>query len=153
MKLVKINFDGETDIIAEVTESALEQQLGLMYREALDDNRGMLFCYSDNQQPSMWMRNTRIPLSIIFADADGVIKGIEEGKPFCEDHIKCAGDFPIKYVIEVNNGFCEKNKIEPGSKIEIKTFDNLQKKINNIANMLENYGFLKEANIVDKIKF
>lgn len=101
-----------------VTEQ--EQETGLMYRKSLDENSGMLFIYQDEQIRSFWMKNTLIPLDIIFIDSNNRIIDIQSAEPCkknpCIDYIS---KYPAKYVLETNQGYSEKNNISIGDKIEL----------------------------------
>ena len=100
----------------EIASTVLEIDKGLMYRKSMNMNNGMLFVFRAVELQSFWMKNTYIPLDIIFTDAAGVITQIHENtvpksvKPITANQ-------PIKYVLEVNSGFVAKNGIQLGSKL------------------------------------
>ena len=104
-------------IDVEVAITAAEQQRGLKNREELPEGRGMLFCYPASVEQKFWMKDTFIPLSIAFIEYNGTISQIEDMKPLDERPV--ASHLPVKYVLEVPQGFFEKNGIREGDKIEI----------------------------------
>ena len=88
---------------------------GLMYREKLGRDDGMLFVYSEPAYLSMWMKNTFIPLSVAFIDAQGVILNILDMEPQTEHPHFSAG--PAIYAIEVNKGWFTAKKVKAGDKV------------------------------------
>ena len=120
--MYKIVFDNGKYILVEVADTPEMQSKGLMFRKSLPDNYGMLFSYDEPGNYRMWMKNTNIPLDIIFVDDGMEVKHIGTGVPHCEDLVGC--DEPVKFVIEANNGFCESNGIEVGSRVKIACDDN-----------------------------
>ena len=100
--------------IGEPTEE--EKQTGLMYRKELPDGKGMLFDFSPEQQISMWMKNTYIPLDMIFIRADGRILRIAENtEPFSTKIISSGG--LARGVLEVIGGTAQKYGIQPGDRV------------------------------------
>jgi uncharacterized protein len=99
----------------EVAASDPERSKGLMFREKLGHNDGMLFIFDDPGYHSMWMMNTYIPLSVAFVDKDGVILNIENMEPRTTDPHAAAG--PALYAIETNKGWFAGKKIKPGDKV------------------------------------
>lgn len=91
---------------------------GLMYRQSLADDSGMLFAWRDADYRSFWMRDTCIPLDMLFIDGDGFIAGIVENVPPLNDRGRGI-DCPVNYVLEVNAGFSRKYGILPGQKLKI----------------------------------
>jgi uncharacterized membrane protein (UPF0127 family) len=90
---------------------------GLMYRTSMKDNEGMLFIYPYSQEMNFWMKNTHIPLDLIYIDNAGEIVDLSEhAKPFSEQNIYSR--VLSRFVLEVNGGFCEKNYIIVGDKIK-----------------------------------
>lgn len=93
-----------------------EKTTGLMYRKELADGKGMLFDFSPEQQVSMWMKNTYIPLDMIFIRADGRILRIAENtEPLSTKIIPSGG--PTRGVLEVIAGTAKKYGIEPGDRV------------------------------------
>lgn len=100
---------------AEVADTEAERSLGLMYRDALQPDHGMLFVYPDSLPRSFWMRNTRIPLSIAFLDARGVIVSMADMQPYDETPIPSGG--PAMFALEMSQGWFEERGIAPGDTI------------------------------------
>ncbi|GIV31416.1 MAG: hypothetical protein KatS3mg029_0767 [Saprospiraceae bacterium] len=117
-------IDGQTGqpiktIDIEKAETEQERMQGLMYRSKLSDQQGMLFIFEKAGPQSFWMRNTYIPLDIIFVDEHNTILNIHENaRPRSEASLPSRGN--AKYVVEVVGGFCRAYGIEPGDKIEWK---------------------------------
>ncbi len=109
---------GGTKVSVEVPETPAEMAKGLMYKEHLDDDAGMLFVFDKAGIHSFWMKNTLIPLDMIFIDSDNKIVDIMTAEP-CEK-ASCKSYSPktdSKYVLEVNAGFAEKHNIEIGDEV------------------------------------
>ena len=102
-------------IEAEVAANDQNRQLGLMNRKSMPQQRGMLFVFAQNNTHCMWMRNTLLPLSVAFVDADGYIINIEDMQPQTEDN-HCARK-PARYALEMNLGWFAQRGIKPGSKL------------------------------------
>lgn len=103
------------NLTCEVADSAYKQELGLMYREKLAENKGMIFVYKYPAVLRFWMKNTQIPLSIAFIDADRYITSIRDMEPQTRDIT--ASYLQVKYAVEANQGWFEKNSIKAGSKV------------------------------------
>jgi uncharacterized protein len=86
---------------------------GLMFRESLAANHGMLFVFDDKGVHCMWMRNTLIPLSVAFIEDDGKIVNIEDMKPQTEDN-HCARA-PVRYALEMTQGWFTQRGLKPGA--------------------------------------
>jgi uncharacterized protein len=106
---------GEQSVRAEIAATHEDRQMGLMHRDSLGTDAGMLFIYPDVKVRGFWMKDTRIPLSIAFADADGVIVRIADMKPF--DESRTSSLYPAKYALEMEKGWFEAKGIEKGAKI------------------------------------
>ena len=106
---------GKHSVRVEVVKSDEERSRGLMYREKLGKNDGMLFIFDDPGYHSMWMMNTYIPLSVAFLDRDGVILNIEDMEPRTTDSHMAAG--PALFAVETNRGWFAERKIKPGDKV------------------------------------
>ncbi|RZI42928.1 DUF192 domain-containing protein [Herbaspirillum sp. HC18] len=103
-------------IRAEVATSDADRQQGLMFREKMGPNEGMVFVFGAPASVCMWMKNTLIPLSVAFLDESGKIVNIEEMKPQTTDS-HCAKK-PVHYALEMNQGWFKQKNIKPGSMIE-----------------------------------
>ncbi len=103
-------------IEAEVAANDQSRQVGLMNRTAMPAQRGMLFVFPQERTHCMWMRNTLMPLSVAFIDADGVIINIENMQPQTEDN-HCAR-VPARYALEMNLGWFAQRGIKPGMKLQ-----------------------------------
>lgn len=102
-------------IRAEVAARDADRQQGLMYREKMGANEGMVFVFDGPAQVCMWMKNTLIPLSVAFIDERGAIVNIEDMQPqTTESH--CAQK-PIRYALEMNQGWFRQKNIKPGMTI------------------------------------
>jgi uncharacterized membrane protein (UPF0127 family) len=100
----------------EMATTEQEKETGLMYRKELADGKGMLFDFSPEQEVSMWMKNTYIPLDMIFIRADGRILRIAENtEPLSTKIIPSRG--LAKGVLEVIAGTAKKYGIEPGDRV------------------------------------
>ena len=107
---------GRERINAEVASTPESQQLGLMYRQFMPANDGMLFVFGEKAGHCFWMRNTELALSIAFIGDDGRIVNIEEMQAHTENNhcpIK-----PIRYALEMNKAWFSQKKLWPGSLIE-----------------------------------
>ena len=104
-------------ITVEIADTDTQRNKGLMFRDRLDENAGMLFLFPESRQLGFWMKNTVIPLSIAFISRDGVITNIESMTP---------GDLNSKFsngdamcALEMNSGWFRRNNILPGSRVSI----------------------------------
>jgi uncharacterized protein len=108
---------GKAVVHVEIADNAAARELGLMYRQHLDRDAGMLFIFKQPQHLIFWMKNTEIPLDMIFAAADGTVTGIvANAEPFSEHQLSVAGD--SQYVLEVNGGFAQAHGVKAGDKLE-----------------------------------
>ena len=101
----------------EVVREEEEIARGLMGRDSLAPNSGMYFQYDDTDVRTFWMRNTRIPLSIAFIRADGVITSIKQMQPF--DETLVSSGVEVKDTLEMNQGWFAENGIEAGDRAEL----------------------------------
>jgi uncharacterized protein len=108
---------GAAKLQAEVAEDEQSRAMGLMFRDSLSEDRGMLFIFDAPRQASFWMKNTKIPLSIAFLESDRVISEEESMRPYDEALIQSRSD-KIRYAIEVNAGWFDRHKVKPGAKVE-----------------------------------
>jgi len=103
-------------IKAEVASTEAQREQGLMFREKLGTNEGMVFLFGAPAGVCMWMKNTLIPLSVAFMDDHGKIINIEEMKEQTLDS-HCAIN-PATYALEMNKGWFKQKNIKPGMIIE-----------------------------------
>ena len=104
----------------EIADDVPEQAQGLMGRKELGDDQGMLFIFPKEQPLSFWMKNTLIPLDILFFDAEGNLVGVQMMDPCKEDPCKTyPSQKSAKYALEVSAGFAEKNAVEKGWKMAL----------------------------------
>jgi len=102
-----------TSIDIEIADTDYERMQGLMFRHSMPRQAGMLFIFERSEPRSFWMRNTYIPLDIIFADEKGRIITIhKKTKPLSYETIRSSNG--AKYVVEVNAGFCDQHGIHVG---------------------------------------
>lgn len=116
--------DGESvaNVTLEVADSSEERAQGLMFRESLPENHGMVFVYENAEPRSFWMKNTLIPLDMIFVAENGTVVDVEHAVPqpnaSDEELETYRSDAPAKYVIELERGFANRTGIEPGAEVE-----------------------------------
>ena len=111
---------GIHNIRAEVALRPEQQAVGLMHRRDLGANDGMLFVYDAPGIRCFWMKNTLLPLSIAFLADDGTVVNIEDMKPLALDS-HCSKQ-PVRYALEMNQGWFAKRGVTPGSKVQGQPF-------------------------------
>lgn len=105
----------------EMARSEQQKAVGLMFRTKLADNQGMLFIYPDTRIITMWMRNTYIPLDMVFIRPDGIIDSIHaRAEPHSEAII--ASERPVSAVLEIAGGAAERLGIKAGDKVSHQAF-------------------------------
>ncbi len=115
-ELVISSDSGQVKIDIQIAKTEFDRQLGLMYRKSMDENQGMLFIFPDVQTRSFWMRNTEIPLDMIFIDPSKTILNIAKNTtPYSDISYSSSG--PAKYVLEVKGGFADRHNISAGDKV------------------------------------
>lgn len=108
-------LDATVDV--EVAERDEHRTRGLMFRKDLAEGAGMLFVFEGERDLAFWMRNTCLPLDMLFIAADGLIVGIEENVPTLNDDNYDAGSCLSKYVLEVNAGWARRHGVKAGHKV------------------------------------
>ena len=106
---------GDHPFVLEMAGTPEQQERGLMFRRSLAPNEGMVFPYSPPQPVAFWMRNTLIPLDMIFVRQDGTIARIATAKPLDETPVP-AGE-PVSMVIEIRGGRAAELGIAEGDKV------------------------------------
>jgi len=115
-RLELVTASGVHALDVEVATTPEKQALGLMYRTSLPDTKGMLFPHKDPAELSMWMKNTYIPLDMVFILADGTVHRIEaRTQPFSERIISSEGK--VSAVLEIAGGAAERLGLKPGDKV------------------------------------
>jgi uncharacterized membrane protein (UPF0127 family) len=109
-------------IHTELAVTPSQQQTGMMFRRGMGSNDGMLFVNDDLGVRCFWMRNTLIPLSIAFLAEDGTIVNIEDMAPKSDDS-HCSAK-PVRYALEVPQGWFAKRGMKPGLKVRGGPFSN-----------------------------
>jgi uncharacterized membrane protein (UPF0127 family) len=105
-----------TQLDIEFAETEYETQTGLMYRSAMKQNQGMLFIFKDEKPRSFYMKNTRIPLDIIYINTDKKIVSYQENtQPFNQSSLPSYKE--AKYVLEVNSGLVKQWHLKVGNSI------------------------------------
>lgn len=105
---------GHETFAVEVADDTAERSRGLMFREKLDLGAGMLFVYDSPHSPKFWMKNTLIPLDIIFADMTGKVTRVHSNA-IPQDLTPIDGGEGVGFVLEINGGLAEKLGIGPGA--------------------------------------
>ena len=112
--VVELNA-GMHRIRAEVAADYATRMRGLMHRETVPANAGMLFLFDEPAAHCMWMKNTLIPLSVAFLDDGGAIVNIADMEPHSEQS-HCAAQ-PVRYALEMNRGWFAARGIKPGMRL------------------------------------
>ena len=113
-----------TGIEVELAKTRQQTERGLMFRENLEENKGMLFIFSKDEERYFWMKNTLIDLDIIFINSQGTIENIAQNVPHSyiaapQEEVATAEGFG-KYVLEVNSGFAKKHNLKAGDRLNLK---------------------------------
>lgn len=117
----KIELGGKI-LIVDVADSPEKWERGLMFRKNLGENQGMLFIFPDSKPRTFWMKNTLIPLSIGFFDENRILRekiNLNPPKSALQKEIPSYDSrLPARYVLEVNQGWFEKNQVQLGSRFQ-----------------------------------
>jgi uncharacterized membrane protein (UPF0127 family) len=105
-------------IRAEVAATEAQREQGLMRREKLAADAGMVFVFEQAGTRCMWMQNTSIALSVAFIDADGRVVNIEDMQPHTLDSHCSKKGVPVLYALEMHSGWFQQKNIKPGSMID-----------------------------------
>jgi hypothetical protein len=110
--------DGVVDVAVEIVSTPEAVARGLMYRNELADGRGMLFVFGEEKDHRFWMKNTLIPLDMIFIGADGVIVGVHRDAVPLSTATVGVGR-PSRWVLEVPGGWSARHGVDAGQRVEI----------------------------------
>jgi uncharacterized membrane protein (UPF0127 family) len=108
---------GSKTFTLEVAKTIPSRETGLMRRDSMPVDRGMIFVFARAEPLGFYMRNTRIPLDIVYVDADGKVISIKQMKPY--DESTTPSDGPAKWAIELNEGVAAQAGIKVGDKLQI----------------------------------
>jgi uncharacterized membrane protein (UPF0127 family) len=115
-KRVTLSIKGRP-LEVEIAKSKKQREKGLMFREELGWNQGMLFIFPEEQFLSFWMKDTSIPLSIAYLDEDGVVVDIYDMEPFSLDPVKSSRK--CRFALEVNQGFFNDAGLVNGDSVDL----------------------------------
>ena len=116
-----VSFDSGVSFDVEIADSMDERARGLMFREHLDDTAGMLFVFDDETPRSFWMKNTLIPLDMIFINSNLTVVEVKANVLPCEsDPCQSYRSLPSMYVLEINANLAENKGIRVGSKLDLR---------------------------------
>jgi len=111
---------GMFQIDAQIANTPQQRQIGLMFRKDMPTHEGMLFIFEEPQKLCFWMKNTLLPLTAAFVDDDGGIVNLVDMQPQSTDS-HCS-EKPVRYVLEMNQGWFAKKKIGKGYKLKSQIF-------------------------------
>ncbi len=110
----QLNLGGE-EYLLEIARSAKQRNHGLMFRDHLDERQGMLFIYPRSGNHRIWMKNTLIPLTVVWVDESNEVIGIKKLFPCDYDPCPSYGvSIPYRYILELSSG---NHRLEPGLRI------------------------------------
>jgi len=121
-RLELVTATGVHPLEVEIATTPERQALGLMYRTSLPDSKGMLFPHKEPRELTMWMRNTYIPLDMVFILRDGTVHRIEARTEPLSEHI-ISSDGPVLAVLEIAGGAAERLGLKPGDKVRHALFE------------------------------
>ncbi len=104
-----------SELSIEIAEDFTSRARGLMFRTEMDDDRGMLFVFEEARPVGFWMKNTPLPLDLVFVGDDGLVKAVLPGEPYSTDGI--SPGMPVRFVLEVKRGIAEKAGIAEGVRL------------------------------------
>ena len=117
LTIYKTSDSTQIELNIEIADTDFDVQTGLMYRTSMEQNQGMLFVFDDEQERFFYMKNTKIPLDLIFINTDNKIVSFQKNaKPFDESSLP--SKLPAKYVLEINSDLVNKWKLSIGDSIK-----------------------------------
>ena len=121
---------GPRQVLLEVVETEQDMAKGLMFRQQLEEDHGMLFVYKEDVRPTFWMKNTYLSLDILFLTEDGILVDLFEQVPPCPMR-PCptyTSRFPCRYVLEVKGGYTARYHIRKGARVQFRNLEDKAKK-------------------------
>ncbi|WP_445678615.1 DUF192 domain-containing protein [Radicibacter daui] len=116
--IIAMKSGRQAKITAEVVDTPASREQGLMFRDHLALDGGMLFVFDRQAEVQFWMRNTLIPLDMLFIDSAGVIRHIHE-RAIPHDETPISSQVPVRYVLEVNGGVTAMLGVHEGDHVAI----------------------------------
>ena len=117
--LIHTTSGGEVSVAVEIAATPACRQRGLMFRRELEPMHGMLFVFQEDADRPFWMKNTPLPLDIVFIDASRRVVGIQANTvPYSERRLRAGR--PSRYVLEVAAGFCAREGVQVGNSVEFR---------------------------------
>jgi uncharacterized membrane protein (UPF0127 family) len=116
LSFLKTDGSVAAKIDIEIADDEAKRERGLMYRRQMDMDHGMLFVFDEEDQRSFWMKNTYLPLDILYLNAQRKIVKIHENVAILNE-MPVPSEFPAKYVVELNAGFCALYRLQVGDGI------------------------------------
>ena len=98
-------------------DGTVRMQIGLMHRRSMPQDRGMVFTFPQAQPLGFWMKNTYIPLDIVYLDENGKVVSVKQMKPLDESRVE--SDAPAKYAIELNQGAAQRAGVKVGDVLNV----------------------------------
>lgn len=118
----RVTLKGQSFVV-ELADDNNSRAMGLMFRKEMADDAGMLFIFPDVYLRAFWMKNTLIPLDILYFDENRILVSISEKTPPCKNTTTRCPNYPsakpAKYVLEINAGLSEKYGFKPGDELTI----------------------------------
>ena len=119
--LVAVTAQGERSFTIEIAEDTAERSAGLMYRQDMADDHGMLFVFEQTREVAFWMKNTPMPLDLVFVGQDGTISSIRQGEP--QSQAVIGSGAPVRFVLELKAGTAARQGIEAGDLLKHPAID------------------------------
>lgn len=113
--LVAHTASGDVSFTVEIADEPKEHMAGLMFRQEMADDHGMLFVFPKPRYGSFWMKNTLLPLDIIFIAEDGTVDSVGRGVPLSEAPV--SSDGLIRFVLELKAGLAQRTGIKKGTRL------------------------------------
>lgn len=107
---------GDQEIVAEVALTQTQVATGMMFRQTLAENEGMLFVFGYPHRTSFYMKNTTVPLTAAYLDPEGTILELHDLQPLNESSVEAQSD-QVQYVLEMKQGWFKRHGVAPGAMI------------------------------------
>jgi uncharacterized membrane protein (UPF0127 family) len=115
---VRFPAAGDARVEVELARTDPERERGLMFRKSMPEDHGMLFRMDRHEDHTFWMKNTCIPLDLLYIEDDGLIVGIAENAPTLSKALQSVG-CPSSWVLEVNAGWTRRHGVAAGQTVVI----------------------------------